>query len=89
MKELTTITLDTDFGNYDIEVELDIDVELNYGADADGNRGVERTEINDYEIISISNGDVDLWPRLSAKTKANLYDYVEGKLWEVIQKYLI
>jgi len=37
-------------GQWTVEVEFEAHTEDNWGADADGNRGIERTFIDDYEV---------------------------------------
>ena len=43
---------------FTLEVEVEYHIDSNYGADADGQRGIERTFIDDVKIISIS-GQID------------------------------
>lgn len=40
----TTLTVEVDEVEVDVVIEYELDIDNNYGADADGNRGVRRVE---------------------------------------------
>jgi len=63
--------------DYIIIARIDFHVESNYGADADGNRGVSRTYIEHAEILEIypeDHQDWDLLPRLKKLFPNTIYN---------------
>ena len=59
MKQTTKYRFEYDNGNgneeFEAEVEIETSYDANWGADADGNRGVPRVEIEEVKVISIFN----------------------------------
>ena len=54
MTKQTTIEFEVNDKDYIAEVELEVTEENNYGADADGNRGVYRKVLNNFHVKKIT-----------------------------------
>lgn len=66
--------------NLEVEVKIDLVRDCSYGADADGNRGVKVSVIDDWNIEAIF--DLDSGENVTQELEANveLYVTVENKL---------
>ena len=78
----------------DFKVEIEIDekdftatgtvdfiTESNYGADADGNRGIEKTYIDDWDIVEVVDSEgktVDLTVEMFHEIREKLLELNEG-----------
>ena len=81
MKSRETLVLETENDLYHVMVEADYSIDKNYGADADGNRGVRRLELNDFEIVSISGKtERELVKRLPKATMKKLESWAGEQL---------
>lgn len=76
MRLTETLTLNTEFGSYKVTAEYYFYIEYGYGADADGNRGVDMDCVEDIVIISVkSPRGINLIKRLPEKTLTKLEDW--------------
>ncbi len=65
-------------------VTVDYDVEKNWGADADGNRGVEKLFINDVIIHAIVDHDsVEII--IPEERREDIEDAIWGWVWENVE----
>ena len=81
MKNRETLTFETENEIYDVVVEADYSIDKNYGADADGNRGIRRLELNDFDIVSVvGKSERELVKRLPKATIAKLESWAEKQL---------
>jgi hypothetical protein len=72
-------TLASDDVEYDIKGEVEYHMERDYGADADGNRGVDTIQVDRVEIVYIKNenGEVstpELRGQAERKIRESFYD---------------
>jgi hypothetical protein len=58
MKTSKTVEVDIDGQVFSVTIEASFYMESNYGADADGNRGIEAWFMDDYILTDIQGGNV-------------------------------
>ncbi len=64
---------------YEANVTVDYDIDQNYGADADGNRGVERLFINEITVQNCIDSKATL---VELPLSENMMDEIWGYVWE-------
>jgi hypothetical protein len=67
------------YRDFEAEVELDIVNDSDYGADADGNRGVSISYVDNFEIISVTDEDGK-----SVEIDETMYDIIGGQVHDYI-----
>ncbi len=72
-----TLGLETKFETYKVTGEFEIIVDHNYGADADGNRGVHREWVEEVDIKSIENKNkrINILKRIPEKTLEKIAEW--------------
>lgn len=70
-----------EFDRYRAEVEVDYIVDKNYGADADGNRGIEKLFINDVKVRNIIDFDGNEFYPLPP-----IQEKIEDEIWTEVWK---
>lgn len=70
-----TLELETKFETYKVTGEFEIIVDNNYGADADGNRGVHREWVEEVDIKSIEREGIDILERIPGQTLSKIGDW--------------
>jgi len=80
---LVTNTFYIEYGDHEYEVELSANCihDSNYGADADGNRGMPMSWVEDIELVSMDEDALKLSPEDQKIIEDMAYKQADGYNW--------
>jgi hypothetical protein len=77
------VAIEIDDKDYYSEGVVDFITDKIYGADSDGNRGMERTVVNNFDIDEVFDREgnfVDITPEMYTAIREKVYELNEGDL---------
>jgi hypothetical protein len=83
MRKRFQVEIEIDDKDYFADGVVDFVTDYNYGADADGKRGIERTTIDNFdidEVVDIKGSVVDITPEMYIAIREKVYELNEGDL---------